>query len=189
MCLVGVQSLSRVQLFVTPLTATCQVSLSFTISQICSNHVRWVGDAIQPSHPLSPVFLLSSIFPSIRVFSIVLALHIRWPKYYFLRCSLPGCLEGHFRKNWRWLSAAFSQYMWLLTHFCEGDHNILPQIMPFWHIGFFFFFSAKGSREISDTRRIHCPLLSAWKQNLNTLPTTIWGKETLITENGESYWD
>ena len=38
-------------------------------------------DAIQPSHPLSPVLLLSSIFPSIRVFSNVLALDIRWPKY------------------------------------------------------------------------------------------------------------
>ena len=31
--------------------------------------VRWVGDAIQPSHPLSSPLLLSSVFPSIRVFS------------------------------------------------------------------------------------------------------------------------
>ena len=30
-------------------------------------HVHWVSDAIQPSHPLSSL-LLSSIFPSIRVF-------------------------------------------------------------------------------------------------------------------------
>ena len=31
-------------------------------------HVHWVGDAIQPSHPLLTPLLLPSIFPSIRVF-------------------------------------------------------------------------------------------------------------------------
>ena len=30
--------------------------------------VHCVGDAIQPSHPLSSLLLLSSVFPSIRVF-------------------------------------------------------------------------------------------------------------------------
>ena len=44
-------------------------------------HVHWVGDAIQPSHPLSPL-LLPSIFPSIRVFSNESVLCIRWPKYW-----------------------------------------------------------------------------------------------------------
>ena len=33
------------------------------------NHVHWVSDAIQPSHPCHPLLLLPSIFPSIRVFS------------------------------------------------------------------------------------------------------------------------
>ena len=32
-------------------------------------HVHRVGDTMQPSHPLHPLLLLSSIFPSIRVFS------------------------------------------------------------------------------------------------------------------------
>ena len=32
--------------------------------------VHWVGDAIQPSYPLSPLLLLPSIFSSIRVFSM-----------------------------------------------------------------------------------------------------------------------
>ena len=45
-------------------------------------HVHCVSDDIQPSHPLSPPFPLPSIFPSIRVFSNELALHIRWPKYW-----------------------------------------------------------------------------------------------------------
>ena len=40
-------------------------------------HVHWVGDAIQPSHPLSAPLLLPSIFSSIRVFSNESALRIR----------------------------------------------------------------------------------------------------------------
>ena len=48
-------------------------------AQIC---VHWISDVIQPSHPLSPFLLLSSIFPSIKVFSNELALHIRCPKYW-----------------------------------------------------------------------------------------------------------
>ena len=42
-------------------------------------HAHWVSDAIQPSHPL---LLLSSIFPSTRVFSNESVLCIRWPKYW-----------------------------------------------------------------------------------------------------------
>ena len=41
--------------------------------------VHWIGEAIQASHPLLPLLLLSSIFPSIRVFSSELAFCIRWP--------------------------------------------------------------------------------------------------------------
>ena len=44
-------------------------------------HVHGVGDAIQPSHPLSPLLLLPSVFPSIKVFSDELAFHIRWSKH------------------------------------------------------------------------------------------------------------
>ena len=44
--------------------------------------VHWVGDAIQPSHPLSSPYLPSSVFPSIRVFSNESALRMRWPKYW-----------------------------------------------------------------------------------------------------------
>ena len=49
------------------------------LPELAQTHVHQVGDAIQPSHPLSSL-LLSSIFPSIRVFSNGLALHIRWPR-------------------------------------------------------------------------------------------------------------
>ena len=45
-------------------------------------HVHWVGDAIQPSHPLLSPFSPAFIFPSIRVFSNEPALRIGWPKYW-----------------------------------------------------------------------------------------------------------
>ena len=51
------------------------------LSEFAQTHVHWVDDVIQPSHPLSPLLFLLSIFPSIRIFSNELALCIRWPKY------------------------------------------------------------------------------------------------------------
>ena len=53
-------------------------------------YVHWVGDAIQPFHPLSPplsplCLVLPLIFPSIRVFSSESAVRIRWPKYWSIR--------------------------------------------------------------------------------------------------------
>ena len=51
------------------------------LPEFTQTRVHWVGDAIQPSPPLSPLLLLPSIFPSIRVFSNESALRIRWPKY------------------------------------------------------------------------------------------------------------
>ena len=49
----SVQSLSPVWLFATPWITACQASLSITNSRSSQTHVHWVGDAIQPSHPLS----------------------------------------------------------------------------------------------------------------------------------------
>ena len=82
-----VQSLSHVQLCVTPWTATRQSFLSFTISQSLPKLV--FIELMMPSnhlilyHPL----LLPSIFPSIRVFFNESALRIRWPKYWSFSIS------------------------------------------------------------------------------------------------------
>ena len=45
--------------------------------EFAQTRVHWASDAIQPSHPLSSLSPLPSIFPSIRVFSNESALHIR----------------------------------------------------------------------------------------------------------------
>ena len=76
------QLLSHVQLFATPWTAAFQASLSFTISQSLPKLMPI--ESVKPSNHLvlcSPLFL-PSIFPSIKIFSDELALHIRWPKYW-----------------------------------------------------------------------------------------------------------
>ena len=79
--LVVVQLLSQVRLFVAPRTAAHQVSLTFSISQSSlkpmSIELMTLSNHLILCHPL---LLLLSIFPSIRVFSSELALHIMWPK-------------------------------------------------------------------------------------------------------------
>ena len=76
------QSLSSVQLFATPWTASHQAFLSFSISQ---SLLRFTSiELVMPSNHLilcHPPLLLPSIFPSIRVFSNESVLCIKWPKY------------------------------------------------------------------------------------------------------------
>ena len=67
-------------LFVTPWTAERQASLSHCLPEFAQTHVHWVDDVIQPPYPLSPLLLLPSIFPSIRVSSNESTLCIRWPR-------------------------------------------------------------------------------------------------------------
>ena len=79
----SVQSLSRVRLFATPWTAARQASLSITNSRSLPKLTSI--ESVMPSNlliPCCPLLFLPSIFPSIRVFSSELALHIRWPKYW-----------------------------------------------------------------------------------------------------------
>ena len=72
-----------------PWTAAHQGSLAFIISW------SWLKlmsiESVIPSNHLflyRPLLLLPSIFPSIRVFSSELALHIRWPKYQSFNLSI-----------------------------------------------------------------------------------------------------
>ena len=88
----SVQSLSHVQLFVTPWTAARQASLSFTISR---NLLKLMSiELVMPSNHLvlcRPLLLFPSIFPSIRDFSSDWVLHIRWPMYWtFIFSSSPS---------------------------------------------------------------------------------------------------
>ena len=83
-------------------------------------HVHWVGDAIQPSHPLSSLLLLPSIFPSIRVFSNESVIRIRWPKYWSFSFNISPSNEHprliSFRMDWLDLLAVQETLKSLLQH-------------------------------------------------------------------------
>ena len=86
-------SLSHVQLFAIPWTATYQASLSFTISQSLLKLMPI--ELVMPSNHLilcCPLLLLPSIFPSIRVFSKESVLPI-WPKYWSFSFNISSSNE------------------------------------------------------------------------------------------------
>ena len=98
-----VQSLSRVQLFATPWTAACQASLSFTISWSLLKFMS-IESVMLFNHLIlcHSLFLLPSIFPSIRAFCNESALHIRWSQYWSFSISPSNEYSGliTFRIDW-----------------------------------------------------------------------------------------
>ena len=74
------------------------------LPELAQTHVHRVGDALQTSYPLRPLLLLSSVFPSVRVFSNELFLRIRWPKYWSFSFSISPSNEYSglisFRIDW-----------------------------------------------------------------------------------------
>ena len=62
--------------------STPGLSVSYHLPKFAHVHAHCIGDAIQPSHPLTPSSPLPAIFPSIRDFSNESALRIRWPNYW-----------------------------------------------------------------------------------------------------------
>ena len=107
----SVQSLSHVQLFLTPWTASRQVSLFITNSRSLLKLMS-IG-SVMPINHLSlccSLLLPPSIFPSIRVFSSKSVLCIRWPKYWSFSFSISPSSEFlgliSFRMDWFDLLAA-----------------------------------------------------------------------------------
>ena len=88
-----------------PWTAACQASLSITNSQSLLKLVS-IKSVMLSNYLIfcRPLLLLPSVFPSIRVFSNELVLHIRWPKYWSFSFSISPSNEYSglisFRINW-----------------------------------------------------------------------------------------
>ena len=99
----------------------CQTSLSFTISQSLLKFM-----SVELKMPLNhlilccPLLLLASVFPSIRVFSMESALHIKWPKYWSFSFSISPSNEYSglisFRINWFDLLAVQGTLKGLFQH-------------------------------------------------------------------------
>ena len=131
----SVQLLNRVQLFATPWTAACQVSLSNTNSRSLLKLTSI--KSVMPSNHLilcRSLLLLPSVFPSIKVFSNESVLHIRWPKYWSFNFSISPSNEYSglisFRINWLDLLAVQGTLKSLLQH-----HSSKVSIL--WHSVFF----------------------------------------------------
>ena len=115
----SVQSLIRVQLFMTPWIAARQASLSINNSQ-SSLRLTSIESVMPSSHLIlcRPLLLLPPIPPSIRVFSSESTLRMRWPKDWSFSFSIipskeiPGLI---FRMDWLDLLAV-----------PRNSHNTLP---------------------------------------------------------------
>ena len=126
----SVQSLSCVQLFVTPWTAVCQASLSITNSWSLPRLMSI--ELVMPSNHLilcHPLLLLPPIFPIIRAFSNKSVLCLRWPKYWSFSFSISPSNECSrlisFRMYWLDLLAVQGTLKSLLQH-----HSSKASVLP-----------------------------------------------------------
>ena len=143
----SVQSLSHVQLFATPGTIACQASLSITNCWSLPKPTS-IESAMPSNHLIlcRPLLLLPSIFPSIKVFSNELVLHIRWPKLSFSfnispSNEHPGLIS--FRMDWLDLLAVQGTLKSLIQ-----DHSSKVSILQ--HSAFF-------------TVQLSCPYMTTGK--------------------------
>ena len=87
--------------------------------EFTQTHVHWVGDAIQPSHPLSSPSPPAPN-PSLRVFSNESALRMKWPKYWSFSFSIIPSNEYSglisFRIDWLDLLVVQGTLKTLLQH-------------------------------------------------------------------------
>ena len=101
----SIQSFRRVRHFATPWTVALQASLSITNSRHLLKLMSVAS--VMPSNHLilcRPLLLSPSIFPSIRVFSKVSVLLIRWPRHWSFSFSICSSKEYSglisFRMDW-----------------------------------------------------------------------------------------
>ena len=123
----------------TPWTAAGQASLSITNSRNLPK-LMFI-ESVMPSNHLilcHPLLLLSSIFPSIRVFSNESALHIRWPKYWNFSFNISPSNEYSglisFRMDWLVLLAVQGTLKSLLQHhgMITWNESSLINVLGLW---------------------------------------------------------
>ena len=140
MNLSSVQSLSRVQLFVTPWTAAHQVSLSITNSKRLPKLMS-IESVTTSNHLIlcRPLLLLPSIFPSCKVFSNETALRIMWSKYWSFSFNISPSNEHSglisFRMDWLDLLAVqgtlkslFQHHSWKASILRHSAFFIVPPL-------------------------------------------------------------
>ena len=119
------------------------------LPQLAQTHVHWVGDAIQPSHPLlfssPPAFYISqhlgpfqwvgSLHQVARVLFNELALCIRWPKYWSFSFTiiLPMNIQGWFPLGWtRWISLQSKGLSRVFSNTTVQKHQFFGTQLSLW---------------------------------------------------------
>ena len=135
MLLSSLQSLSHVQLLVTPWTEADKASLSITNSQSLLKLMS--TESVMPSNHLilcCPLLFPPSVFPSISFFFNKSVLCIRWPKYWSFRFNISSFNEYSglisFRMDWLDLLVVQGTLKSLLQH-----HSSKASVL--WHSAFF----------------------------------------------------
>ena len=100
------------------------LSVHHQLPESTQTHVHRVGDAIKHLILCHPLLLLSSIFPSIRVFSNESALCMRWSRYWSFSFSISPSNEHpemiSFRTDWLDLLAVQGTLKSLQHHSSEA---------------------------------------------------------------------
>ena len=100
-----------------PLSSPPGLPIYHQLPEFTQTHVHWGGDAIQLPHPLHPLFLPPSTFPST---TADVVLHIRWPKYWSFSFRINPSNEYSglisFRMDWLDLLAVQGTLKSLLQH-------------------------------------------------------------------------
>ena len=190
---------NQVHLFATLWIAAHQTSLSLTISWSLLEFT--FIELVMPSNHLilcCPLLLLSSVFPSIRVFSNGSAIHIRWPKYQSLSISPFNQYSGliSFKIDWYDLLAVQGTLKSVLQHrsskaliiwcsefftvqlsypYMTSGKTIALTIQTF--VGMSLLFNTLSRFVIVSLPRSNC-LLNLWLQSPSTVTSRVQEEES-----------
>ena len=114
------------------LVICCAVAQSFLT---LLGHIKLMSiESMMPSNHLILCFplLLPSIFPSIRVFSNVSALHIRWPKYWSFSFSISPSNEYSGLRWTGWISLQSKQLSRVFSNTTVQKHQFFGSQLSLW---------------------------------------------------------
>ena len=144
--------------------STAGLPVHHQLLEFTQTNVHWVGDA---NHLIlcCPLLFLPSIFPSIRIFSSELVLHIWWPKYWSFSFSISPSNEYSwlisFRMDWLDLLAVQGTLKSLLQHHSSKASILLRPALFIVQLSNPYMTIGKTNRD-----QTHAPsTLGAWSLN------------------------
>ena len=123
-----------VQLFATPMDCSMPGFLVYhKLSELAQTHVHWVGDAIQPSHPLSsPSLPALNLSQHQGLFKWVSSLH-QVAKYWTSASVLPVNIQDWFPLGWTgWISLQSKGLSRVFSNTTVQKHQFFGTQLSLW---------------------------------------------------------